>query len=53
MRGGAGASVLAVVPALVDLTSLSSVARLAATLGHLTGVEEAAPSVLTLDIAGA
>lgn len=52
MRSSAGASVLAVVPALVDLTSLSSVAGLTATLGHLTGVEEAAPTVLTLNIAG-
>lgn len=52
MRSSACASVLAVVPALVDLTSLSSVARLAATLSHLTGIEEAAPAVLTLNIAG-
>lgn len=53
VRGGAGASVLAVVPALVDLTSLSGVAGLAATLGHLTGVEETAPPIQTLNIAGA
>lgn len=52
MRSSACASILAVVPALVDLTSLSCVAGLAATLGHLTGVEEAAPAVLTLNIAG-
>lgn len=52
MRSSAGASILAVVPALVDLTSFSSVAGLAATLGHLTGVEEAASTVLTLNITG-
>ena len=52
MRGGAGASVLAVVPTLVDLTALPSVAGLAAALGLLVGVEEAAASVLTLDGAG-
>ncbi len=51
-RSSACASVLAVVSALVDLTSLTGVARLAATLGHLTGVEEAASTVLTLKIAG-
>ena len=53
MRGGAGASVLAVVPALVDLTPLSSVVGLAAALGLLVGVEEATATVLTLDGAGA
>ena len=52
MRGSAGATVLAVIPALVDFTSFSGVTRLAATLGHLTGVEEAAPAILTLNIAG-
>ena len=53
MRGGAGASVLAVVPTLVDLAALSPVAGLAAALGLLVGVEEAAAAVLTLDGAGA
>lgn len=52
MRSSAGASVLAVVPALVDLTSLSSVAGLAATFGHLTGIKEAAPTIPTLNITG-
>lgn len=51
MRSSAGASILAVVPALVDFTSLSYVAGLASTLGHLTAVEEATPAVLTLNIA--
>ncbi len=51
MRSSACAAVLAVVPALVDLASLAGVAGLAATLGHLTGVEEAAPAVLTLNFA--
>lgn len=51
MRSSAGASVLTVVPALIDFTSLAYVAGLAATLCHLMVVEEAAPTVLTLDIA--
>ena len=50
-RSTAFASVLAVVPTLVDLTSLSGVAGLAATLGHLAGIEEAAATVLTRNIA--
>lgn len=52
VRGGAGASVLAEVPALVDLTPLTGVAGLAAALGHLPGVEEAAAAVLALDVTG-
>lgn len=52
MRRSTCASVLAVVSALVNLASLPSVARLAATLGHLTGIEEAAPAILTLNITG-
>lgn len=52
MRSSAGASILAVVPALVNLTSLPRVAWLAATLCHLTGIEETAPAVLTLNITG-
>ena len=52
MRSRARSPVLAVVPTLVDLTSLSLVAGLAATLGHLTGIEIAAPAVLTLNITG-
>lgn len=52
VRSGACASVLAVVSALVDLASLSGVARLTATLGDQAGVEEAAPAVLARNIAG-
>lgn len=52
MRGSARASILTVVPALVDLAPLPGVARLAATLGHLASIEEAAPAVQTLDITG-
>lgn len=48
MRSGARAAVLAVVPALIDLASLPGVAGLAAALGHLAGVEEAAAAVQTL-----
>lgn len=52
-RGGcAGASILAVVPALVNLTSVSSVIRLATTLGLLVGIQETAATVQTLDQAG-
>lgn len=52
MGSSARASILAVVPALVDLAPLTDVARLAATLGHLASVEEAASAVQTLDITG-
>ena len=52
MGGGAGASVLAVVSTVVGLTVLSTVAGLAAALGLLPGVEEAAAAVQTLDGAG-
>lgn len=53
-RGGrAGASILAVIPALVNLTSLPAVVGLAAALGLLVGVQEAAAAVQTLDLAGA
>lgn len=52
MRSSARASILTVVPALVDLAPLPDVARLAATLGHLVSIEEAAPAVQTLDITG-
>lgn len=52
MGSSARSSVLTVVPALVDLTPVPHVARLAATLGHLASVEEAAPAVQTLDITG-
>lgn len=51
--GRAGASVLAVVSALVDLASISPVVGLAAALGLLVGVQETAPAVQTLDQAGA
>lgn len=52
MRSSACSSVLTVVPALVDIAPVPSVARLAATLGHLASVKEAAPAVQTLDITG-
>lgn len=52
MRSSARASVLTVVPALVDLAPLPDVAGLAATLGHLASVQEAAPAVQTLDVTG-
>lgn len=53
-RGGcACASVLAVVSALVDLAPFPPVVGLAATLGLLVGVQEAAPAVQALDQAGA
>lgn len=52
MRSRARAAVLAVVAALVDLAPLAGVARLAAALGHLAGVEEAAAAVQTLQVAG-
>lgn len=50
MRGRARASILTVVPAMVDLASLAGVAGLAATLGDLAGIQEAAPTVQTLDV---
>lgn len=52
MGSSARSSVLTVVPALVDLTPVPHVARLAATLGHLASIKEAAPAVQTLDITG-
>lgn len=52
MGSSARAPVLTVVPALVDLAPLPRVARLAATLGHLASVEEAASAIQTLDITG-
>lgn len=52
MRSSARSSILTVVPALVDLAPVPHVARLAATLGHLAKVKEAAPAVQTLDITG-
>ena len=52
-RGGrAGAPVLAVVPALFDLTRLPAVVGLAATFGLLAGIEEAAAPIQTLHCAG-
>lgn len=45
-------SILAVVSALVNLASISSIIRLAATLGLLVSVQEAAATVHTLDRAG-
>ncbi len=45
-------SILAVVPALVNLTTISSIIRLAATLGLLVGIQETAAAVHTLDQAG-
>lgn len=50
MRGRARSSILTVVPAVVDLTSLAGVAGLTATLGHLSGIQEAATTVQTLDV---
>lgn len=53
-RGGrAGASILAVIPALVNLTALPAVVGLAAALGLLVGIQEATAAVQTLDLAGA
>ena len=50
--GGACAPVLAVVPALVDLALLPVVAWLAAALGLLAGVEEAAAAIQADQVAG-
>lgn len=50
MRGRACASILTVVPAMVDLTALAGVAGLAATLSDLSGIQEAAPTIQTLDV---
>lgn len=50
--GGAGAPVLAVVPALVDLAGVPAVVGLASAFGLLVGVEEAAAPVQTLHRAG-
>lgn len=47
------ASILAEVPALVHLTSFSSIVRLAATFGLLVGIQGTAATVQTLDQAGA
>lgn len=45
-RGGrAGASILAVIPALVNLTALPAVVGLAAALGLLVGIQEATAAV--------
>lgn len=53
-RGGrAGASILAVIPALVDLAALAGVVGLAAALGLFVGIQEAAATMQTLDLAGA
>lgn len=53
-RGGrAGASILAVIPALVNLTALPAVVGLAAALGLLVGIQEATAAVQALDLAGA
>lgn len=52
VRSRARAAVLAVVAALVDLAALAGVARLAAALGHLAGVEEAAAAVQALQVTG-
>lgn len=53
-RGGrAGASILAVIPALVNLTALPAVVGLATALGLLVGIQEATAAVQTLDLAGA
>lgn len=50
--GSTRAPVLAVVPALVNLALLPVVARLAAALGLLAGIEEAAPTVQADQVAG-
>lgn len=50
MRGHACASILTVIPAVVDLTSLPGVAGLAPALGDLSGIQEAATAVHTLDV---
>lgn len=53
-RGGrAGASILAVIPALVNLTAFPTVVGLATALGLLVGIQEATAAVQTLDLAGA
>lgn len=53
-RGGrAGASILAVIPALVDLTAIAAIVGLAAALWLLVGIQEATAAVQTLDLAGA
>lgn len=53
-RGGrAGASILAVIPALVDLTAFAAVVGLAAALWLLVGIQEATATVQTLDLARA
>lgn len=50
MRGHACASILTVIPAVVDLTPLPGVAGLTPALGDLSGVQEAAATVQTLDV---
>lgn len=53
-RGGrAGASILAVIPTLVDFTAFAAVVGLAAALWLLVGIQEATATVQTLDLAGA
>lgn len=53
-RGGrAGASILAVIPALVDLTAFATVVGLAAALWLFVGIQEATATVQTLDLTGA
>lgn len=52
IRGRACASVPAVVLALINFASIASVVGLAATLWLLVGVQDAAPAVHALDVAG-
>lgn len=50
VRGRARASVLTVIPAVVDLTALPGVAGLAAALCNLSGVQETATTIQALDV---